>query len=88
MLAIYRKEGEKEKAKEHLKINEPFFKIYGSVKKTESYIREINKKMRVVSASRKLSNVEKATRLRRLKQLKLEAMRRTHSRFVKMVNPA
>jgi hypothetical protein len=84
---LYLKSGEKEKAKQHRALNTILFEIFPSVKKTESVIREVNKFMRQVGASKTLDGVEKARRMRRLKQKKIEAMRRTHSRFIDIVNP-
>ena len=43
--------------------------------------------MRQISASRALEGDEKARRLRKLKQTKVEAMRRTHSKFIDIVDP-
>ena len=77
----------REKANQHRKLNSMLFSIHPSVKSTEGIIRKINKAMRQISASRALEGDEKARRLRKLKQTKVEAMRRTHSKFIDIVDP-
>jgi hypothetical protein len=84
---LYLRAGEREKAKQHRGLNTILFEIFPSVKKTESVIREVNKAMRLISASKNLENSEKARRMRKLKERKIDSMRRTHSRFVNIVDP-
>ena len=84
---LYLEAGKKADAKNHRDLNSILFRIFPSVKQTESTIREVNKSMRQVSAAKRLDNIEKARMLRKLKQRKIEAMRRTHSRFIDLVNP-
>ena len=84
---LYLKSGMREKANQHRKLNSMLFSIHPSVKSTEGIIRKINKAMRQISASRALEGDEKARRLRKLKQTKVEAMRRTHSKFIDIVDP-
>ena len=84
---LYVKAGEKEKAKQHKGLNTILFEVFPSVKKTESVIRKVNKSMRQISASKLLDKIEKTRRLRKLKQIKIDSMRQTHSKFINIVDP-
>ena len=83
----YRKAGRHSDAKNHQKLNKSLFRIQASIKSAESKIRKVNKSIRVVTASKSLSYQEKTARIRKLKQLKNDAMRRTHARFIDLVSP-
>ncbi len=83
----YRKAGRHSDAKAHQKLNKSLFRIQSSIKSAESTIRKVNGRMRVVMASKSLSYQEKTARIRKLKKLKNDAMRRTHARFIDLVSP-
>lgn len=77
----------KTEAVEHKKLNSHLFKVMPSIKSTEKTIRKINKSLRLITASTKLTNYEKMVKIRQLKKVKRDAMRKTHSRFINIVDP-
>ena len=87
LYTLYTTNKRREEAVEHRKINSHLFKIMPAIKETESVIRKVNKSMRLVGASSKLTPYEKMVKVRQLKKIKRDAMRKTHSRFVNIVDP-
>ena len=81
---MYVQERRRDLASEFKSKNEALFKINPRVKATNSKIRSINKSMRQVSASRALSNEEKAIKLSKLKIEKNNAMKTTYSKFIEL----
>ena len=81
---MYVQERRRDLASEFKSKNEALFKINPRVKATNSKIRSINKSMRQVSASRALSNEEKAIKLSKLKIEKNNAMKTAYSKFIEL----
>ena len=58
-----------------------------SIKSTERTIRKVNKSLRLITVSTKLTNYEKMVKIRQLKKIKRDAMRNTHSQFINILDP-
>jgi len=87
LYTLYTTNKRKEEAIEHRKVNSHLFKIMPAIKGTERTIRKVNKSLRLVVASTTLSPVEKMVKVRQLKKIKRDSMRKTHSRFINIVDP-
>ena len=78
----YKARGEVRKLKSYLNEATPLRKILPRIKDTDKKIRELNQKIRVLKASANLDEAQKAERVEKLKERKVQLMKLARKRFL------
>jgi hypothetical protein len=78
----YKARGEVRELKSYLNEATPLRKILPRIKDTDKKIREFNQKIRVLEASANLDEAEKAERVEKLKERKIQLMKLARKRFL------